>query len=898
MKRNTKYTAMLCILAVVMVVAMLFAFTACDNPNTPDTPDTPGCDCADCNCANCPDCDCENCSCSKSDEPVTYKVTVVSLKTWTKTVESGTTLEQYQSELNMNPTKSGEKFVGWYEDGATTPYNWSTPITKNTTIRARFEKIEGLTVKNGTAFPTADNGFTTGSAKTLYTYGTFEKGSFTVNVTPNKANNDCGVIFGAEESATGTWEDFSYYTLLINKQGVMLLAQIPWKEVCPGVDLKTVGITYSTDATYKLTVKYSGNEDKYLECYVNDKLVMSTTLKDGFYGNVVGCRAAVDGTVFGAMTFDATDLPQVPETDIGGYLLRSGTIEVTEGTIKTTIGSTLAIAKDKTMGNAISYTMKRNGTNGCDGIVFALTDNDPSYWESGNTSYYFLFVDEGGNVRLSKIVGSWNEEGRAGVHVDAQDGKYRFDVVTIGTEVRMFANGVQCFKISNALTGTAYGIRAQLVGVEYVQNDLSGKVAVVIEGATTELKFVDSGSALTSIKPADPTKDGYEFKGWVTAGTTTAFDWNATVSANVAVSANFEVAQGAKYITTQGSVEESDFGYKTKSADTLFILNSRVFNGGSVEVTLKHNDKTGNDIAFIFGANVTDGATWENFDYYVAMINFNGTILFAKVNGWGVLASSAILESGYDPAQAYTLKIFYTDGYVRIYAKGANVTDYTLALTSYVGELKGTSIGFRAQKAGTEFGSTVTIDANDNLTIPAANTNVELAARCGSVAKDENGVFTTTGNENGDFLAVSSTSLSAGGCITVKMTRTEGDASVLIGLSGDGDWEADLHYHMLFIDGNGSVRGASVNYPGRDNWQQWGEISNALKDTATAEHTLTISYDANGIVFLVDGVVYVSTDIAKPTGELLFGIRGKGGTTYSDWSVVDYSQITDSITTK
>lgn len=892
MKRNTKYTAILCILAVVMVVAMLFAFTACETPNTPDTPDTSSCDCTDCNCANCPDCDCENCSCSKSDEPVTYKVTVVSLKTWTKTVESGTTLEQYKSELNMNPTKSGEKFVGWYEDGATTPYDWSTPITKNTTIRARFEKIEGLTVKNGTAFPTADNGFTTGSADTLYTYGTFEKGSFTVNVTPTKAGNDCGVIFGAEESATGTWEDFSYYTLLINKRGFMLLATPnPWTDVCPGVDLTSVGITYSTDATYKLTVKYSGNEDQYLECYVNDKLVMSTTLKDGFYGNVVGCRAAVDGTVFGAMTFDATDLPQVPETDIGGYLLRSGTIEVAEGTIKTTIGSTLAIAKDKTMGNAISYTMKRNGTNGCDGIVFALTDNAPSYWESGNTSYYFLFVDENGNVRLSKIVGGWDEEGRAGVHVDAQDGKYRFDVVTIGTEVRMFANGVQCFKISNALTGTAYGIRAQLVGVEYVENDLSGKVAVVIEGATTELKYVDSGSALTSIKPADPTKDGYDFKGWVTAGTTTAFDWNATVSANVAVSANFEVAQTAKYITTQGSVEESDFGYKTKSADTLFILNGKTFNGGSVEVTLKHNDKTANDIAFIFGANVTEGATWENFDYYVAMINFNGTILFAKVNGWNVLASSAILESGYDPAQAYTLKIFYTDGYVRIYAKGANVTDYTLALTSYVGELKGTSIGFRAQKAGTEFGSTVTIDANDNLTI-SANTNVELTARCGGVDKDENGVFTTTGDGNGNFLAVSNTALSAGGCITVKMTRTAGDTGVVFGFSGTEPWEGTNTYQMLFIDDNGSVRVAS--FP----WHQWYESTEAIKNTATAEHTLTISYDAHGIVCHVDGVMYGVTDTIKPTGELLFGIRGKEGVTYSDWSVVDYSQITDSITTK
>lgn len=881
-----------CILTLVMVIAMVFAFVACDDPSDdPNGPnDNQSCDCSNCNCESCPDCDCEDCTCNKDEGPVTYKVTVISIKTWTKNIESGKTLEEYKSELNLNPTKSGEKFIGWYEDGATTAFDWATPITKDTTIRARFEKIEGLTVKNGTAFPTEDNGFSTGSANTLFTYGSFEKGSFTVNVTPNKEGNDCGVIFGAEDSQTGKWEDFSYYTLLINKDGVMLLAKMPWSEVCPGVALNSVGITYSKDATYKITVKYTGNPDNYLECYVNDKLVMSTVLENGFYGNVVGCRAAVDGTVFSEITFDENDIPTAPSTDVGGYIVRNGQIEANEGIIKTTQGSTLAIAKDKAMGKIISYTMKRVDATGDDGIVFALTDNDSSsYWEAEGTSYYFLFVDGGSNVRLSKVVGSWNEEGRGNVHVEPQNGEYHFDVITIGNELRMFVNGVQCFTIENSLEGTSYGIRAKFANVEYVENNVSNKVAVIIEGGKTELQLIDSGSKLSTIKPEDPSKDGYEFKGWVKAGTTEAFDWDANASVNAVVSANFEKVEGAKYFTTNGALESGDMGYKTTANDTLFILNNKQFNGGSVEVTMKHNDKTANDIAFIFGANVIDGATWENFDYYVAMINLNGTILFAKVNSWGVLASSPILEENYDATQAYSLKIFYTDGYVRIYAKADKAdADYTLALTSYIGELKGSSIGFRAQKACTEFGSTVTIDTNDNLSI-TTNSSVELEARCGNVSVDENGVFSTTGDGNGNYLAVSKTTLSAGGCITVKMKRVSGDTGVIFGFSGTESWEGSNIYNMLFIDKNGSVRVAS--FP----WHQWHETFEALKDSATEEHTLTISYDGSGVVCFVDGIMYAMTDTVKPNGDLLFGIRGVSGATYSNWAIVDYAQITDSI---
>ena len=41
-----------------------------------------------------------------------------------------------------DPEKEGYKFLGWYEEGSDTAFDFDTAITKNITLTARFEKIE------------------------------------------------------------------------------------------------------------------------------------------------------------------------------------------------------------------------------------------------------------------------------------------------------------------------------------------------------------------------------------------------------------------------------------------------------------------------------------------------------------------------------------------------------------------------------------------------------------------------------------------------------------------------------------------------------------------------------------------------------------------------------------
>lgn len=804
-------------------------------------------------------------------ETLVHSVSIIGLKTQTVKVNDGETLESYKPATN--PKKSGEKFVGWFEDGSTTEYDWKMPITKKTTIRAKFEKIEGLAIPSGTAFPLDDGGYTTGSDNTLYLEGSFTQGSFSVDVTPTNDNNDCGVVFGVAESASSVWwEDNKYFTVLINKEGIVFLSGIPWTVLGESNSMQD---GYDKSETYTITVKYSG--DGYAECYVNDVLLISNEIGE-LYGTGVGCRAQASGTVFGKMTFDPTDIPVRPSKDVGGYVVRNGRIENAEaGAVKTVEGSTLAIVKDKQMQGAISLTMKRPSAGTCDGIVFGLTDNDNNnYWENNGVSYYFLFIGEGGEAGLSKVAPGWTPfDPRVTI---PQADEYRLEVVLSGGRYYCFVNGVKVYEIENELDGTAYGIRSQKVGVEYTENDLSGKCTVIVESTGAALQIVDAGSA--AVKPADPEKGGFIFDDWYVGDSATAYDWTAPVTENIIITAKFTENVEVKYTVPYGGAEKTEYGYKTTAGNTLIMM-KETFSQGSVEAKIKPN--AANDCALIFGA-AEVGTTWENFDYYMVMINSGGIVFLAKTNGWAVLESSSVIQSGFDPALEHTVKAVYGDGFVQVYIDGTKV------ITSYIGQLKGSGIGFRAALAGTEFGE-MTVDATAQTGIGAASTDVGTLTKHNG-ASDlslDNGIYTTTCN---DTLATSSVTLANGGCVSVTMTMVAGNDrchGVVFGLNSEGKdnfWEGEISgYYFFFIDTAGTVRLARTN--------GWGEpfnrINSAKVDIAQP-HKLTVSWDGNGVTCFVDGVMYFAGDQAKFSGAE-FGIRAQdAGVTYTDFEIVSYAE--------
>lgn len=806
-----------------------------------------------------------------------YVVEIIGTKTQTVYLHSGETLAD---DMPTNiPKKSGEVFDGWYADGATTEYDWTAPVTSDLVIRARFKKVDGLSVAHGTAFPQTDGGLLTGANDTLALLGTFERGAFAVDVTPVNEGNDCGVLFGAKVPEAETWweDGAEYFTVLINKDGVLLFAKVnPWVVID-----ETPIVGYDCTKTYNIKVAFNGG---FAVVYINGTELLSAEI-GGLKGTGVGVRAQVAGTRFGAISFDPELLPDPPVHEVGEYTVRNGGLSVVTGGVETAKDNTLAVFTDKQQPGKISVTMKGH-TTGDDGIVFALTDNtDVTYWEAAGTSYYFLFVDGGGNIRLARVVGSWSEPFNnqgALTNMKADDGTYKFDVLINGGTFTVFVNGNKAFEITdpNPLAGTAYGIRAKKAGITYESADVANKHAVIVEGAGTTLVYADDDGHVD--KPTDPSIVGKIFEGWYKDGDKAngEFDWTEPVTEDVTVKAVFSVDSDVAYIVNQGGVEETGDKYKTTEARTLITLNGVAFSKGSIEATV--TPVTANDCGLVFGANVTSSAQWENFDYYTLLLNSGGILYLSRLSPWAVVESFTV--SGYDPTATYTLKAVYNNGYVRAYVNG------TQAFTVYIGELPGSGVGFRAATAGTEFNKTVTIDPTASIGLAAATSDLgELTVRHGGAVSENNGTYTST---TGDTIVTCGKTLENGGSVSVKINvnGNTGCNGLIFALGSDvtGEFWEEYIYYFFFIDEGGSVRLARTS--------AWGEpftrINSAVVDK-NAEHTMTVSWDGNGVACSIDGMLYFVGDNPKISGGT-FGMRlQNAGVSFKDFSVVSYKRTSE-----
>ena len=788
-----------------------------------------------------------------------------------------------------DPVMEGYEFDGWYVGNGDTEYDWNTPVTEDITITAKFIDdvnvryvvTQGAAQDNGSGYVTTEN-------KTLIlTKDEFTEGSVSATVKPGSANNDCGIIFGANVTSGAKWENFDYYMVLINRDGVLFLSRTPWEIIA-----ETRLSSFSIMRDYTVTVKYNA-QGGYAEVYVDGSKMLSASIGE-LFGTRVGYRADNSYTVFGYTDIDDTDIPDAPIKNVGDYTVRNGKLQAGEnGDVTSAENQTLAVLTDKTQGNVISYTMTQSAY-AANGIVFCLTDNGAgAYWEGTGTSYYFFFIGDNGNARLAEVKGGWKDLGEAVIGSVKRD--YRLEVLIDGNKINCFVDGVKCFTYNavNKLSGTSYGIRCGAEGVTYAENDNSDKHTVVIDGAVSTLEFVADGTVLT--KPADPVKIGYIFRGWYVGDAETEYDWATPVTGDITVTAKFDEDTGVTYTLTQGTVSETDYGFKTTSDNTLIML-KQTFAQGSLEAKVKPMTK--NDCGIVFGANVTEGATWENFDYFTVLLNLNGTILFARVNTWGVMASSAVLESGFDPAREHTIKVVYKDGFAKVYGDGL------LAMTVYIGELKGNGVGFRAQKTGTEFSENVVIDGTAAPNISAANRDITLIKRTGgSEMTVESGVYTSTGADT--VYTSDNTVLERGGMLSVTIdvsgAQSKNTCNGIIFGVPSGHTTGDLwetvgrdNYYFFFISDDGLVRLTVLSpWEGNeikgDNVIGGGRISNTKVDI-TQEHTLTVSWDGNGVTCFADGEMYFALDSKKLAGGV-FGLRAQApGVTYKDFTVVSYKE--------
>lgn len=807
-----------------------------------------------------------------------YVVEIIGTKTQTVYLYSGETLEA-DKPTNI-PKKSCEVFSGWYADGANTEYDWSAPVTSDLIIRARFSPVPGLSVGNGIAFPQPNGGVLTGSNDTLFTLGDFdtvESGIFQIDVTPVNEGNDCGVFFGANPPESGAWWEsgVNYFIALVNKDGVLLLAKVnPWTVIA-----ETTIAEYDHTKTYTVKIAYNrGMVDVYID---GAKLISSEI--GGLRGTAFGGRAQVAGTVFGAVSIPDDELPAPPEHYVGAFTTRSGGWSTAGGADTAVVSDTanaLAVLTDKSA-DRVSITMSGH-TSGDNGIVFGLTDNyDTKYWEANAESYYFLFITNNGLVRLARIAPTWNEpfvSQGTNVNMPASNGTYRLEVVMDRSKksIDCYVNGVKAFTVTdeNTLGGASFGVRASGVGVRFDYNDISDKKYVSIDNGTeTTFGFVDVGTVIA--QPEAPQKHGYEFQGWFANGSDTTFDFTSAITEDTSITARLTLSSDAKYDVKRGDIVESDGGFKTTKDQTLFVLRDTEFTRGSFEATFKPT--TANDCGIIFGANVTPSATWENFDYYMVLLNSTG-ILFLSKSPWTVVASYTV--SGYSASNTYTVKVVYDSGYARVYCNGA------LAVTAYLGELAGTSVGMRAAAANTEFIGDAVVDAEAELEMGAASTDVgTFVKRHGDGVTETDGTYTSASI---DAIATSDKVLDRGGSVSVKINVNGniGCNGVIFGLASavTGEFWEEQTYYFFFIDEGGSVRLARTN--------GWNEAPftrlNSERVDLSGEHTMTVSWDGNGVTCFLDGRLYFASDGFKLGGGA-FGVRAQNaGVTFKDFSVVAY----------
>lgn len=243
-----------------------------------------------------------------------------------------------------------------------------------------------------------------------------------------------------------------------------------------------------------LTVKNSTNAGAVTACATADRSGFHDNQKND--SSAIGCYAAVavariNNDVDGVVTLDISNTGAITGAHVNGaskIMVGDNQAGDTKLRIKHTapgglVGSVVEphakvwvndngkfyapndgiLLMDKKLDEGkIELKLHRNtNTRQCSGIIFCVTDadNDCNFWAGGDCIAYFVFVDEGGNVRFA-IDGGYHEEG---VYT-GQKGWYEF--VGAGDQVNLNTEG---YDLAKGVT----------LGVEF---DNEGNVQVTVDG--------------------------------------------------------------------------------------------------------------------------------------------------------------------------------------------------------------------------------------------------------------------------------------------------------------------------------------------------------------------------------------------------------------------------------
>lgn len=347
----------------------------------------------------------------------------------------------------------------------------ASSATQNLT---ELSSSDNITVRNGD-LKKKDDWFVSAQNNTLATFNNtqFSSGTFSCDVIPNR-NCDSGIIFKLTASVSSFWEaNSSYYALLINKDGILLLGRVKngsW--TCPAeFDLRRLSTVYkcyiNMNDVYNLKVIVDGGN---IKCFVNDLECINYTDSEPLTGSLLGVRSSGKGHFGNIIINNSTVRQDKIYTISGGTEVKSGSATINGNTIKSTSNNTLCKVEGNAYNGTITCTVKPTVANDC-GIVFRISACSDNYWEQAGTSYYVLLINVEGWLLLGKITnGSWSCPANFDMRSDFDANReYELKVEMDGKNIKCYVDGQLKIDLtdSSLIKGTGFGVRSAQASTEF-----------------------------------------------------------------------------------------------------------------------------------------------------------------------------------------------------------------------------------------------------------------------------------------------------------------------------------------------------------------------------------------------------------------------------------------------
>lgn len=421
--------------------------------------------------------------------------------------------ESYKATKPADPSKSGYVFDGWYSDaGLTNAYDFTSSVTTNTTIYAKWRNIKEELV----ALITTANGLLSGGTTKGQSYLNAQ-----IAVAQAVADNTSATVdevttaFNALKGAIATYQNASLSNLQVNSVVITGFSATTFAytyDVAAGssiptvsatafaADAATVVVTQASAAPGAATVVVTAGDGSAKTYTVNLRI----NYMFGWDGNGIGTTTDVPNN-FGWACSSAVTWADASNTNdtyayryrdnlgVGRVITHPVNNDVFSFPVHLVAGKTYNFScNNANMNGTVSTMFGINTASDATGTMLNSQTKSASQW-SASTAFSFVYaVKETGTYYLV-----WQ--------------------TTNGTD-RNFAWNFLITELGNASSVTFNTDGGSLVDSQY---------------------FVE-GNSYTVVVPAEPTKDGYAFAGWYTNSSyATPFSFSTPVTGNTTVYARF-----------------------------------------------------------------------------------------------------------------------------------------------------------------------------------------------------------------------------------------------------------------------------------------------------------------------------------------------------------------------